>query len=121
MFRQQSSSAQGLRVLRKVPLFASLSNGELEAVAASTRRRIFGKGVIIFHEDSAGETMHIIESGKVRIFILSESGHEASVRILGCGEVFGELSVLDGLPRSAGAIAMEETHVLTLRRDDLSA
>lgn len=121
MSRQSSSSAQGLGILRRVPLFASLSNEELEAVASSTRQRIFGKGVIIFHEDSPGETMYIIESGKVRIFILSESGHEVSVRIFGCGEIFGELSVLDGLPRSAGAIAMEETHVLTLRRDDFQS
>jgi CRP-like cAMP-binding protein len=65
--------------------------------------------------------MYIIESGKVRIFVLSESGHEISVRIFGPGDMFGELSVLDGLPRSAGAIAMEETHVMTLRREDLQS
>ena len=105
-------------MLRKVPLFAGLSEQELEVLADSLGKRTFGKGMIIFHKGSLGQTLYIIESGKVRIFILSESGQEISVNVYGCGQVFGELSMLDGLPRSAGAIVMEETHVLTLRRDD---
>ncbi len=106
-------------LLRNISLFSSLSDAELEVLAGRLGQRTFGRGVIIFHKDSPGDTTYIIESGKVRIFILSESGQEISVRICGAGEVFGELSTLDGLPRSAGAMAMEETHVLTLRREDL--
>jgi CRP-like cAMP-binding protein len=93
----------------------------LDSVADSLRKRTFAKGMIIFHKDSPGRSLYIIESGKVRIFILSESGQEISVRIYGCGDVFGELSMLDGLPRSAGAVAMEKTRVLTLHRDDFLA
>jgi CRP/FNR family transcriptional regulator/CRP/FNR family cyclic AMP-dependent transcriptional regulator len=62
--------------------------------------------------------MYIIESGKVRIFILSESGQEISVNIYGPGDTFGELALLDGLPRSAGAVAVEQTVTLALHRDD---
>ena len=105
-------------LLRSISLFSGLSDPELEALANRLGKRTFGRGVIIFHKDSTGDSTYIIESGKVRIFVLSESGQEISVRICGPGEVFGELSMLDGLPRSAGAIAMEETHVLTLPRDD---
>ena len=106
-------------MLRNVPLFAGLTEKEIATLAESLGKRAFGKGVIIFHEGSLGETLYIIESGKVRIFVLTESGQEISVNIYGPGEVFGELSVLDGLPRSAGAVAIEDTVCLTLQRDDL--
>ena len=105
-------------MLRNVPFFAGLSDQELEVLADSLGKRTFGKGMIIFHKGSPGQTMYIIESGKVRIFILSESGQEISVNIYGPGDVFGELALLDGLPRSAGAVAMEKTVTFTLYRDD---
>jgi len=105
-------------MLRKVSLFAGLSDQELEVLADSLGKRTFGKGMIIFHKGSPGQTLYIIESGKVRIFIISESGQEISVNIYGAGDVFGELALLDGLPRSAGAMAMEKTVTLTLHRDD---
>ena len=105
-------------MLRKVPLFAGLSDQELEVLAGSLGKRTFGKGMIIFHKGNPGQTLYIIESGKVRIFIISESGQEISVNIYGPGDVFGELALLDGLPRSAGAVAVEKAVTLTLHRDD---
>ena len=106
------------RMLRNVLLFAGLSDQELENLAGSLGRRTFAKGMIIFHKGSLGQTMHIVESGKVRIFTLSESGQEITLNVYGPGEVFGEFSLLDGLPRSAGAVAMEKTVTLTLSRED---
>ena len=105
-------------MLRKVSLFAGLSDQEFEVLADSLGKRTFGKGMIIFHKGSPGQTLYVIESGKVRIFILSESGQEISVNIYGPSDVFGELSLLDGLPRSAGAVAVERTVTYTLHRDD---
>lgn len=105
-------------MLRNVPLFAGLSDQELEVLADSLGKRTFGKGMIIFHKGSPGQTLYIIKAGKVRIFTLSESGQEIAVNIYGPGDVFGELALLDGLPRSAGAAAMEKTVTLTLHRDD---
>jgi CRP/FNR family cyclic AMP-dependent transcriptional regulator len=104
--------------LRNVPFLAGLSEQELEALADSLEKRTFGKGMIIFHKDSPGRTLYIIESGKVRIFILSESGQEISVNIYGPADTFGELALLDGLPRSAGAVAVEQTVTFALHRDD---
>jgi CRP/FNR family cyclic AMP-dependent transcriptional regulator len=97
-------------MLRNVRLFAGLAD--------SLGKRIFAKGMIIFHKESPGQTLYIIESGKVRIFVLSESGQEISVNVYGPGDVFRELALLDGLPRSAGAVALERTMTLTLHRDD---
>jgi CRP-like cAMP-binding protein len=105
-------------LLRNVPLFAGLSDEELEALSGSLGKRTFGRGMIIFHKGGLGQTLYIIESGKVRIFVLSESGQEISFNIYGPGDTFGEFSLLDGLPRSAGAITLEKTVTLTLHRDD---
>lgn len=107
-----------IAMLRKVPLFAGLSDQELEALAGSLGKRTFAKGMIIFHKGSPGQRLYIIESGKVRIFLLSESGQEITINVYGPGEVFGELALLDGLPRSAGAMAMERTVAHTLHRQD---
>jgi CRP/FNR family transcriptional regulator/CRP/FNR family cyclic AMP-dependent transcriptional regulator len=105
-------------MLRNVSFFERLSEPELEPLAGSLGRRTFAKGMIIFHKGGTGQTLYVIESGKVRIFILSESGQEISVNVYGPGDVFGELALLDGLPRSAGAVAMEKTVTLTLHRGD---
>ena len=107
-----------LTMLRNVPLFAELSDQEIGALADSLAQRTFAKGMIIFHKGSVGQNLYIVESGKVRIFLLSESGQEISVNLYGPGQVFGELTLLDGLPRSAGAVAMERTVTLILHRDD---
>jgi len=104
-------------LLRSIPLFTSLPDHELEALGRSLGKRTFGKGMIIFHRDSPGQTLYIIESGLVRIFSLSESGQEITVNLYGPGELFGEMAVLDGLPRSAGALCMERTVTYTLHRD----
>jgi CRP/FNR family transcriptional regulator/CRP/FNR family cyclic AMP-dependent transcriptional regulator len=105
-------------MLQKIPLFSGLTAEELDLLADATGKRAFAKGMIIFHKDSPGQTLYIIESGRVRIFILSESGQEISVNVYGPGEFFGELALLDSLPRSAGAVVMEDTVTLTLQRDD---
>ena len=104
-------------IMRNVSLFAGLSDQELEDLTSSLGRRTFAKGVIVFHKGSSGQTMYIVESGKVRIFTLSESGQEVTLNIYGPGDVFGEFSLLDSLPRSAGAVALEKTVTLTLHRD----
>jgi CRP/FNR family cyclic AMP-dependent transcriptional regulator len=105
------------QLLRRVPLFANLPDRELEALASSLGKRTFGKGMIIFHGGSLGQTLYIIESGLVRIFSLSESGQELTVNLYGPGQVFGEMALLDRGPRSAGALCMERTVTYTLHRD----
>jgi len=105
-------------MLRNVLFFGGLSDEELAALAESVGKRTFARGMIIFHKGVVGRSLYIIESGRVRIFLLSESGQELSLNIYGPGDVFGELALLDGLPRSAGAVTMEKTVTLTLHRDD---
>jgi CRP/FNR family cyclic AMP-dependent transcriptional regulator len=105
--------------LRGAALFEGLTDHELSLLADCLGRRTFGRGVFIYHKDSPAQVLYIIESGWVRLFMYSDAGQEISTNLVGPGEVFGELAALDGRPRATGAVAVETTVVLTLRREDL--
>lgn len=105
-------------MLKHVPLFAGLSNEALAGLAQQLRRRTFRRGTMIFHKDQAGDALYIIESGRIRIFLPAEGGDELTVEVAGPGEVFGELALLDGRPRSASAETLEATAVYTISREE---
>ena len=105
--------------LKQTPLFANLTDAEIEAIARDLAPRQFRQGETIFQQGDAGQLLYLIQSGRVRIFVMGDEGQETSVILYGPGDVFGELAVIDGLPRSAGAAAMEDTLVQTLSRDRL--
>lgn len=105
-------------LLAQVPLFAHLSPEELSALAALLHRRRFGKGEVIFHEGDVGTALYIIEEGEVRIVLRSPEGKEVVLVLLGRGDIFGELALLDGEPRSADAVAKEPSQLMVLRRED---
>ena len=106
-------------LLARVPLFTSLDPGNLAELAGKLVTRHYRRGETIFHKDDPGSTLYIVKSGKVKITTLSPEGEELILALLADGEFFGELSLLDGRPRSASAVAMEETRALMLHRDDL--
>ena len=87
--------------LARIPFFAGLDQAALERVAAGTRTRRFRRGEIIFHAGDPGNALYIIVSGDVKISLPSEEGDEAILATIGPGDVFGELALLDGAPRSA--------------------
>lgn len=105
-------------ILRQSPIFADLPATDLVNLAEKLDQRTFARGMIIFHKGSIGQSLYLIASGRVRIFLLSETGREISLEILNPGDYFGELALLDDLPRSAGALAMERTVTYALHRDD---
>jgi CRP-like cAMP-binding protein len=104
-------------LLKDVPLFAELSDAELAALAQDFTHLKFQQGEPIFYQGDPGHTLYIVEAGQVRIYVQSEDGQELSVTVCGPGDLFGEMAVIDGLPRSASAIAMEPTRVLSLSRE----
>jgi CRP/FNR family transcriptional regulator/CRP/FNR family cyclic AMP-dependent transcriptional regulator len=109
----------GVETLRGTALCAGLMDDELQTMAALLGKRTFGRGVYIFHKGSPGHVMYLIESGRVRIFAVSDMGREISIDVYGPGDLFGEMAVLDGQARSAGAVCLERTVVLTARGEDL--
>ncbi len=106
------------QLIRDLPLLARLADEDLSALASRGRVYAYPAGTIIFREGDPGDSLHIVISGRVRIAVLSPSGEEATLALLGPGESCGELSLLDGKPRSASAIASEATKTLVVKRDD---
>lgn len=107
-----------LEMLRQVPLFAPLGAERLADVEAIAQRRRFRRGEVLFHRGDPGAMLYVLLTGRVRIYSPSEDGSEVVLAILGPGEFFGELSLLDGQPRSASAQAIEDCEALVIGRDD---
>ena len=107
-----------LDFLRNVSLFDSWDQQELEALSDGTFTRTFSKDNVIILAEEEGDTLFILKKGQVKVSIVSEGGREVILSLLGPGSVFGELSLLDGKPRSANVVATEETDLLMLRRAD---
>ncbi len=107
-----------LQVLRAVPLFHKVPEGELAALARLVRERRHSRGSMILSQGDQGDTLFLIQSGQVKVTVASEDGREIILSVLGAGNFFGELALLDDEPRSAHVIAMEDTLLLQLRRED---
>ncbi|HSH22262.1 MAG TPA: Crp/Fnr family transcriptional regulator [Candidatus Caenarcaniphilales bacterium] len=102
--------------LARCPLFEHADAGVLRSVAAGLRRRRFRRNEVIFHQGDPGDSLHIVGTGAVKIVLPSAEGEEAIIATLRAGDFFGELSILDGAPRSATATALEPSETLVLPR-----
>ncbi len=105
-------------LLKKVPIFSALDDQSLSSLSEHMRHRTFRKSTMLFHKEQAGDALYLVESGHVRIFLPTESGEELTVDVAGPDDVFGELALLDGRPRSASAATIEDTSIYTLNRED---
>ena len=104
--------------LQSVPIFSDLSDETLKKIAEKMVSRSYDKGQMILLEDAAGETFFVMTSGSVKVTRLSDDGREVILAILGEGDFFGEMSLLDGEGRSANIVSIDESEVLTLTRAD---
>jgi CRP/FNR family cyclic AMP-dependent transcriptional regulator len=93
----------------------------LSQLTRSLRRRTFQRGEVIFHQGDPGDTLHLMQKGRIKVVLPAESGDEVLLAILGPGNCFGELALLDGESRSATVVAIEPVETLTLGRSDFMA
>ena len=107
--------------LATVPLFAGLQRDALNEFVAITREKAYPKGSVILFEDDPGDSLYVVRQGRVKVVLVGEDGREVILGVLGVGEHFGELSLIDEQPRSAHVIAMEDAQMLVLRREDFKA
>ncbi|HJM47439.1 MAG TPA: cyclic nucleotide-binding domain-containing protein, partial [Candidatus Marinimicrobia bacterium] len=105
-------------LIQTVPLFSDLSDTSLKVITGKMVARSYDKEKMILIEESAGETFFLISKGTVKITRMSDDGREVILAILGEGDFFGEMALLDGEGRSANVIALEDAEVLTLQRSD---
>ena len=110
-----------LEVLRKVPLFATMREGDINAFAELVRERTYPKGSVIVFEDDPGDALYLVSAGQVKVVLIGEDGREVILSVLGEGSFFGEMSLIDDQPRSATVIAMTDAGVLVLRREDFQS
>jgi len=108
-------------VLKRVPLFADLSEADLARFGEVTREREYPKNSVILFEDDPGDALYIVSTGQVKVVLIGEDGREVILSVLGDGDFFGEMSLIDDEPRSAHVIAMRDSHLLVLRRDDFQS
>jgi len=111
--------ADRVEFLKHLPLFTHLTDAELMALAKDFTVRRFQQGEAIFFQGDPGQALYLIEAGRVRIYVQDDGGQETSVIFYSAGDIFGELAAIDGLPRSASAIAADETIVQVLSRERL--
>jgi CRP/FNR family cyclic AMP-dependent transcriptional regulator len=112
--RRQVQSTAIAGVLGKTALFGALSQADRLLVAGRLRTVTFKTGQTIFARGDAGKEIFIVAEGRVRLAVLSPEGRALAFKLAGPGDMFGEVAVLDGGPRSADAVALTRVVALTL-------
>jgi CRP/FNR family transcriptional regulator, cyclic AMP receptor protein len=100
-------------------LFRGLPERIIDRLAAVAVRRRYRKNERIFSQGDDGDALYGVVTGRVRIGTVGATGQEVFLNIMEPDESFGEIAVIDGLPRTAGAVAMDATELTAIRRVDL--
>lgn len=111
-------SSESTVLLRKVPLFESLEDGDLQALGGLLKTRTYPRGSTLFRQGDPGDEFVIILEGAVKIELLTPEGKELTLTMLKAFQFFGELALFDDMPRSASVSALEETRVMALGKED---
>jgi CRP/FNR family transcriptional regulator, cyclic AMP receptor protein len=106
-------------VLGKLPLFAALDDDAGVALRVAMRHEQFSRGDVIFEEGDEGDKLFAVIDGKVKLARTAPDGRENLQAVLGPGEMFGELSLFDPKPRTAGAVALTDTVLASLAHEEL--
>ncbi len=104
-------------MLRHVFLFQELSAEELKKLVPLLKEGGYRKNEVLFRANDPGSTLFILRSGRVKVTLTDRHGREVILRVMQPGEIFGEMAILDGYPRSATVTALEKSQVFTLDRD----
>lgn len=108
----------GTALLKDIPLFAGLSDDDLHRLSLLLTDRYYAKDSVVVSANDAGDALFIVSDGDVKVSLSGENGREIILSTLGAGDFFGEMSLVDGEPRSASVICLTDAHVLRLSRRD---
>ncbi|MFN3593142.1 MAG: Crp/Fnr family transcriptional regulator, partial [Thiobacillaceae bacterium] len=98
--------------------FAAMTEAEIDELLRGARLIEVPARRVVFHSGEAGDSLYVLLSGKVKVSLLSADGKEAILSLMGAGDVFGEMSLLDGPPRSATVTSLEDCRLLQIGRHD---
>jgi CRP-like cAMP-binding protein len=119
--RRSLTTADKLAILRRHPLFGGLDAEHLERLSTYATTRTVARGITIFAKGDAGNSLFAVCAGTVRIGVPSRDGRDAVFNLAGEGEIFGEIALLDGRPRTADATAMTDCELMVIDRRDFVA
>ena len=108
-------------LLRTVPIFSDLTDQDIASLGRLSIRKHYPKDTVIFFENEEGDFFFMILEGRIKVTILGDDGREVILSLLGPGDFFGEMALLDNEPRSATAIAVEDSELLSLHRTDFQS
>jgi CRP/FNR family transcriptional regulator, cyclic AMP receptor protein len=100
------------------PFFAGLGQEAIEAIAVLCVSRRLEREEVLFLKGDAGDALYAVRHGQIRIGTGTSSGRRLTLNLLGSGDVFGEVALLDGRPRTADAVAAEPTELYMVHRRD---
>ena len=112
----ESKTVEGL--LRNIPIFDNLGRAELTSLTEIGNYDTAEAGRTLFKEGDPGDTAYVVLLGEIDVVRSDDEGHDVVIATLGAGEVFGELALIDGEPRSASAVAKVESQLFSIGRDD---
>jgi CRP/FNR family transcriptional regulator, cyclic AMP receptor protein len=112
------ASQMTLEGLRSVPLFASLDDDSATELRDLLSEKVVPQNTRLFSQGEKGDSMYLIESGRVRISIRDDDKQELTLAELAQGDFFGEMAIIDGRQRSADARVLEDARLAILSRDD---
>lgn len=104
-------------LLGQCSLFRGLPQSTLEDVARRLQVRSGASGTLLVAQDEPGEALFVVFTGRVKVAVAGDNGKEVTLALLRPGEVFGEVSLLDGSPRTANVVALSDSQVLVLSRE----
>jgi CRP-like cAMP-binding protein len=105
-------------LLKANPFFGGLGDEAIEAIAVLCVTTRLDPGATLFLKGDPGDALYAVRRGQIRIATSSSSGRRLTLNLLGPGDVFGEVALLDGRPRTADAVAVEPTELYTVHRRD---
>ena len=105
-------------VLKAVPLFASFPDDQLRMLTTMVTRRSAPRGTTIMAGGDATDSLYIVLSGRLKVMMSDSEGKEVILTILGPGEFFGEMGLIDDEPRSASVVTIEPCELLSIAKRD---
>jgi CRP/FNR family cyclic AMP-dependent transcriptional regulator len=105
-------------VLKAVPLFSSFPDEQLRMLASVVTRRSVPRSTTIMASGDATDSLYIVLSGRLKVMMSDAEGKEVILSILGSGEFFGEMGLIDDAPRSASVVAIEPCELLCIAKRD---
>lgn len=114
--KRDAVDARKIAILKAVPLFATLDDDQLGRVVGLSSDVRFDREQIILQQDEPGDALYILIEGRVKVVLYGEDGREVILSTLRDGDFFGEMALIDGGPRSASVVAVEDSRLVRIRR-----